>query len=68
MALIGEGSSKFGRLPYPWPKKLTDVPGDIALYGMTKGFTYTLSLWLRFIVFAFNLVRTSIQSDKSQTL
>ena len=40
MAIIGDGLSKFGRLPYTWPKKLSDLPGDITHYDMTSGFTY----------------------------
>ena len=40
MAIIGSGYSKFGRLPYSWPKKLSDLPGDLTHYGMTSGFTY----------------------------
>ena len=40
MAIIGEGASKFGRLPYTWPKQLNDLPGDLTLYEMTRGFTY----------------------------
>jgi beta-glucosidase len=43
MAIIGEGISKFGRLPYTWPKKLSDLPGDITQYDMTSGFTYRYS-------------------------
>ena len=43
MALIGDGLSKFGRLPYTWPKKLSDLPGDITHYDMTSGFTYRYS-------------------------
>ena len=43
MAIIGEGMSKFGRLPYTWPKKLSDLPGDITSYDMTSGFTYRYS-------------------------
>ena len=43
MAIIGEGLSKFGRLPYTWPKKLSDLPGDITNYDMTSGFTYRYS-------------------------
>jgi beta-glucosidase len=43
MAIIGEGISKFGRLPYTWPKKLSDLPGDITHYDMTSGFTYRYS-------------------------
>ena len=42
-AIIGDGVSKFGRLPYTWPKKLADLPGDITLYDMTRGFTYRYS-------------------------
>ena len=40
MAIIGDGLSKFGRLPYTWPKKLSDLPGDITDYDVTSGFTY----------------------------
>lgn len=40
MAIIGDGVSKFGRLPYTWMKKLSDLPGDITDYDMTSGFTY----------------------------
>ncbi|CAF4387495.1 unnamed protein product, partial [Rotaria sordida] len=43
MAIIGDGISKFGRLPYTWPKKLSDLPGDITRYDMTSGFTYRYS-------------------------
>ncbi|CAF2501040.1 unnamed protein product [Rotaria sp. Silwood2] len=43
MAIIGDGVSKFGRLPYTWPKKLSDLPGDITQYDMTSGFTYRYS-------------------------
>jgi beta-glucosidase len=43
MAIIGEGISKFGRLPYTWPKKLSDLPGDLTRYDMTSGFTYRYS-------------------------
>jgi beta-glucosidase len=43
MAIIGDGLSKFGRLPYTWPKKLSDLPGDITRYDMTSGFTYRYS-------------------------
>jgi hypothetical protein len=43
MAIIGEGVSKFGRLPYTWPKKLSDLPGDLTQYDMTSGFTYRYS-------------------------
>ncbi|UJR28074.1 hypothetical protein I4U23_009330 [Adineta vaga] len=43
MAIIGEGISKFGRLPFTWPKKLTDLPGDLTRYDMTSGFTYRYS-------------------------
>jgi beta-glucosidase len=39
-AIIGDGLSKFGRLPYTWPKKLSDLPGDLTNYDMTSGFTY----------------------------
>ena len=39
-AIIGDGLSKFGRLPYTWPKNLTDLPGDLTNYDMTSGFTY----------------------------
>ena len=40
MAIIGGEHSKFGRLPYSWPKKLSDLPGDLTHYDMTSGFTY----------------------------
>ena len=40
MTLIEPASSKFGRLPYTWPKKLTDLPGGMTSYDMTSGFTY----------------------------
>ncbi|CAF0932080.1 unnamed protein product [Rotaria sp. Silwood1] len=43
MAIIGDGISKFGRLPYTWPKKLSDLPGDLTRYDMTSGFTYRYS-------------------------
>lgn len=43
LAIIGDGLSKFGRLPYTWPKKLSDLPGDITRYDMTSGFTYRYS-------------------------
>ncbi|CAF1428613.1 unnamed protein product [Rotaria sordida] len=43
MAIIGDGISKFGRLPYTWPNKLSDLPGDITRYDMTSGFTYRYS-------------------------
>ncbi len=43
MTIIGDGVSKFGRLPYTWPKKLSDLPGDITQYDMTSGFTYRYS-------------------------
>ncbi|CAF0836379.1 unnamed protein product [Adineta steineri] len=43
MAIIGDGISKFGRLPFTWPKKLSDVPGDLTRYDMTSGFTYRYS-------------------------
>jgi beta-glucosidase len=39
-AIIGDGLSQFGRLPYTWPKKLSDLPGDLTNYDMTSGFTY----------------------------
>jgi beta-glucosidase len=39
-AIIGDGLSQFGRLPYTWPKKLSDLPGSITSYDMTSGFTY----------------------------
>jgi beta-glucosidase len=39
-AIIGDGLSKFGRLPYTWPKKLSDLPGSMTSYDMTSGFTY----------------------------
>ncbi|CAF3839081.1 unnamed protein product [Rotaria magnacalcarata] len=43
LVIIGDGISKFGRLPYTWPKKLSDLPGDITQYDMTSGFTYRYS-------------------------
>ncbi|CAM4805881.1 unnamed protein product [Rotaria magnacalcarata] len=43
LVMIGDGISKFGRLPYTWPKKLSDLPGDITQYDMTSGFTYRYS-------------------------
>lgn len=43
MGIIGDAPSKFGRLPYTWPKKLSDLPGDITNYDMTSGFTYRYS-------------------------
>jgi beta-glucosidase len=43
LAIIGDGISKFGRLPFTWPKKLSDLPGDITQYDMTSGFTYRYS-------------------------
>ena len=55
LALIGQASSKFGRLPYTWPKKLTDLPGDITLYDMTKGFTYRYATFEPLYPFGYGL-------------
>lgn len=40
MAILEPASSKFGRLPYTWLNKLSDLPGDMTSYDMTSGFTY----------------------------
>ena len=66
LAIIGQGLSKFGRLPYTWPKQLSDLPGDLTLYDMKRGFTYRYSTVEPLYPFGFGLSYSSFAYDGLQ--